>query len=94
MPGPGGGITWDDVAAGARWCAVRALNIVVTAASLLCGDTQDACKGEEDDCDKADDECYEECEYHLGRDRMSQGTPYRTCWINCMKRKGCYKGDS
>lgn len=45
------------------------------------------------ECEKADDECSDECERHLGRSRTSQGIPFRVCWVQCMSRKGCYDGD-
>ena len=48
----------------------------------------------EDDCAAAENKCYEECERHLGKNRYGQGNAYRNCWVRCMKRLGCYKGDS
>jgi hypothetical protein len=55
----------------------------------------DACQedDEEDTCENAEDECFEECKHLLAGDRMNQGTPYRSCRIACLKRKGCYRGD-
>ena len=50
---------------------------------------------ERERCKEADDACYEECQDQLGKGgRTNQGNPYRTCWIKCMKRHNCYKGDS
>jgi RHS repeat-associated protein len=48
---------------------------------------------EEERCRKAEDACHEECKHLLGKSRLSQGTPYRSCRIRCMKNAGCYKGD-
>ena len=55
----------------------------------------DMCSDEdEDECENADEECFAECEHLLGQGgRTNQGSPYRNCWISCMKGKGCYKGD-
>jgi len=50
---------------------------------------------DEKKCKEAEDECFEECQDQLGvGGRTNQGHPYRNCWVRCMKRKGCYKGDS
>ncbi len=36
------------------------------------------------------------CQGQLGvGGRSNHGNPYRTCWVSCMKSKGCYnEGDS
>ncbi len=57
--------------------------------------TGGVCPEDPDRCKKAADLCHEECEPLLGKGgRTNQGVPYRNCWVRCMKRYGCYKGDS
>jgi hypothetical protein len=53
------------------------------------------CPEDEPDCEKADNECFLECQHLLGQGgRTNQGFPYRNCWVSCMKKKGCYSGNS
>ena len=60
-----------------------------------CTSKSSAGNGEKERCRKADDTCYEECQGQLGvGGRTNQGVPYRNCWVRCMKRFDCYKGDS
>ncbi len=37
---------------------------------------------------KAEEDCFDECEHHLGRDRCGQGFGYTNCMRDCMARHG------
>jgi hypothetical protein len=50
---------------------------------------------EKERCKKVEEACFRECGHLLTKGgRPNQGTPFRNCWVRCLKRHDCYRGNS
>ncbi len=90
-PGPADVVALGELAVGLVHAGAIGVMVLTMASDSASTDTD----AEKERCKQAEEACFEECGHLLGKKgRTNQGTPYLNCRVRCLKRYGCYRGDS